>query len=141
MGDAMWTCPRCGRSFANRNQAHACAPLRSLDESFAGTDPVVRELFDRVLAELGPVTVLPENTRIALAVRMSFAAFVPRRHRLDGHLVLARKAEHPLFRNVQELSRRNIVHEFRLTDPAEVDPAFVAVLHEAYAVGEQRHLG
>src|SRR3712207_8277920 len=23
----MWTCPRCGRSFANRNQPHACGPL------------------------------------------------------------------------------------------------------------------
>ena len=23
----MWTCPRCGRSFANRNQSHACGPL------------------------------------------------------------------------------------------------------------------
>ena len=23
----MWTCPRCGRSFANRNQPHAYGPL------------------------------------------------------------------------------------------------------------------
>ena len=141
MGDAMWTCPDCGRSFANRNQAHACAPLRSLDDAFAGTDPVVRELFDRILGEVGPVSVLPEKTRIALAVRMSFAAFRPKRHWLDGHLVLAREAEHPLFRRVQVLSPRNIVHEFRLTDPADLDPALIALLHEARAVGEQRHLG
>ncbi len=141
MDGTMWTCPTCGRSFANRNQAHACAPLRTLDDSFAGADPLVRELFDRILAELGPATVLPEKTRIALTVRMSFAAFTPRRHWLDGHLVLAREAEHPLFRRVQVLSRRNIVHEFRLTKPADLDPDFRALLHEAYAVGEQRHLG
>jgi hypothetical protein len=139
--EAMWICPRCGRSFANRNQTHTCAPLRTLDESFAGTDPVVRQLFDRLLAELGPVTVLPEKTRIALAVRMSFAAIRPRRHWLDGHLVLAREAQHPLIRRVQVLSRRNVVHEFRLTDPAELDDGFLALLHEARAVGEQRHLG
>jgi Domain of unknown function (DUF5655) len=137
----MWTCPRCGRAFANRNQVHTCAPLTTLDDHFAGTDPVVRALFDRILAELGPVTVLPEKTRIALAIRMSFAAFMPRRHWLDGHLVLAREAEHPRFRRVQAMSRRNVVHEFRLTGPDDVDPAFVALLHEAYAVGEQRHLG
>jgi Domain of unknown function (DUF5655) len=140
VGDGMWTCPRCGRSFANRNQAHTCAPLRSLDDHFEGTDPAVRELFDRILAELGPVTVLPEKTRIALALRMSFAAFTPKRHWLDGHLVLAREAEHPLFRRVQVLSRRNVVHEFRLTRPDQLDPAFLALLHEAYGVGEQRHL-
>ena len=136
----MWICPRCGRAFANRNQAHICAPLTTIDDHFAGTDPVVRELFDLILAEVGPVTVLPEKTRIALAVRMSFAAFVPRRHWLDGHLVLAREARHPRFRRVQALSRRNIVHEFRLAEPDDVDPGFVALLHEAYEVGEQRHL-
>ena len=126
----MWTCPRCGREFANRNQAHSCAPLTTLDAHFAGTDPVVRAVFDRILGELGPVTVLPEKTRIALAVRMSFAAFVPRRHWLDGHLVLAREARHPRIRRVQTFSRRNIVHEFRLSEEAHVDPEFVALLHE-----------
>jgi hypothetical protein len=137
----MWTCPRCGRSFANRNQTHTCAALRTLDDHFAGTDPGVRELFDRILAEVGPVTVLPEKTRIALAIRMSFAAFTPRRHWLDGHLVLAREAEHPVFRRVVTLSRRNVVHEFRLTEIGQLDAAFVALLREAYEVGEQRHLG
>ena len=141
MGDELWTCPKCGRSFANRNQTHTCAPLRSLEEAFADTDPAVRLAFDRILAQVGPVTVLPEKTRVALAVRMSFAAFVPRRRWLDGHLVLAREAQHPLFRRVVVFSRRNVVHEFRLTGPAQVDAAFVELLREAYAVGEQRHLG
>ncbi len=72
---------------------------------------------------------------------MSFAAFTPHRSRLDGHLVLARRAEHPAFRGVQALSRRNIVHGFRLTEAGQVDPEFLALLHEAYAVGEQRHRG
>jgi hypothetical protein len=136
----MWTCPRCGREFANTNQVHTCAPLQELDHHFARADPVVRRLFDRIVAELGPVTVLPEKTRIALAVRMSFAALMPRKHWLDGHLVLAREAEHPRFRRVQVFSRRNVLHEFRLTGESDIDPAFVALLHEAYAVGEQRHL-
>ena len=96
----MWDCPRCARTFANRNQTHTCAPLGDLDTHFAGTAPTVRATFDRVLAvvsELGPVTVLPEKTRIALHVRMSFAAFMPRKHWLNGHLVLARRIESPRF--------------------------------------------
>jgi hypothetical protein len=120
---------------------HSCAPPGALEDHFAGTDPVVLQLFDRILAELGPVTVLPEKTRIALAVRMSFAAFMPRKHWLDGHLVLAREAQHPRIRRVQVFSRRNVLHEFRLAEEADLDAAFVTLLHEAYAVGEQRHLG
>ena len=45
----MWTCPECGRSFASRNQAHACAALGDLDRHFAGASPQVRATFDAVL--------------------------------------------------------------------------------------------
>jgi Domain of unknown function (DUF5655) len=140
---AMWSCPQCGRGFANRNQSHACAPLGDLDQHFAHAAPEVRAAFDRVLAvvsALGPVEVLPEKTRIALHIRMSFAAFVPRRHWLNGHLVLARHIGSPRFLRIQELSPHNVLHTFRLTSPADVDAEFVTWLAEAYRVGSQEHL-
>ena len=139
----MWTCGRCGRAFANRNQSHACAGLVPLDRHFVGAAPSVRATFDRVLAvvrELGPVTVLPEKTRIALQVRMSFAAFVPRQRWLDGHVVLARRVDSTRFRRIDTYSPRNVVHLFRLADPAEVDDEVRSWLAEAYGVGQQRHL-
>lgn len=92
MGRAVWSCPRCQRTFAHRNQTHTCAPLGELDRHFDGTQPAVRETFDRIVAlisAIGPVSILPERSRIALHVRMSFAAFQPRRRWLDGQLVLA----------------------------------------------------
>jgi Domain of unknown function (DUF5655) len=139
---AMWSCSQCGRTFASRNQSHTCAPLGELDQHFARANPDVRAAFDRVLAAvsvLGPVEVLPEKTRIALHVRMSFAAFVPRRRWLNGHLVLARHIDSPRFLRIEELSRRNVLHTFRLTSSAEVDAEFVAWLAEAYRVGAQEH--
>jgi hypothetical protein len=139
----MWSCPECGRRFANRNQSHACAPLGDLDRHFEHASPAVRATFDRVLeavSHLGPVEVLPEKTRIALHVRMSFAAFMPRRNWLNGHLVLARQVDSPRFLAVQVFSSRNVVHTFRLVSPAEVDPQFIAWLAEAYQVGAQQHL-
>lgn len=141
---SLWTCPSCGRTFANRNQTHTCAPLGGLDRHFAGCEPVVRETFDAVLdavRALGPLEVLAEKTRIALHVRMSFAAFQPRRRWLNGHLVLARSVPSPRFGSVQVFSPRNVLHTFRLDGPAEVDAEFVGWLAEAYRVGEQRHLG
>ena len=104
----------------------------------------MRDAFDVVLAavqDLGPVEVLPQRTRIALHVRMSFAAVVPRVRWLDGHLVLARTAPSPRWTRVEELSRRNVVHAFRLHGPGDVDAEFTAWLAEAYDVGCQRHLG
>jgi hypothetical protein len=138
----MWTCPRCGRSFANRNQPHACGPL-DLDRHLAGRDPEVLAIFWRLvtLAERnGPVTVLPEKTRIALQVRMSFAAFMPRREWLNGHLVLARRIDSPRFTRIDVFSPRNVLHAFRLTGPADVDQEFAGWLAEAYRVGAQEHL-
>ena len=139
----MWACARCGRTFANRNQVHTCAPLGDLDAHFAGRSPAVRATFDRVLAvatSFGPVQVLPEKTRIALHARMSFAAFMPRRNWLNGHLVLARRIDSPRFPRIDEFSPRNVVHTFRLVSPAAVDAEFTTWLAEAYQVGMQQHL-
>jgi len=139
----LWACPSCGRTFANTNQAHTCAALGDLDRHFAGGSPVVRATFDAALAAVrafGPVSVLPERTRIALHVRMSFAAFMPRKRWLNGHLVLARRIDSPRFSRIDSYSPRNIVHAFKLVTPDDVDGEFVGWLGEAYRVGAQEHL-
>lgn len=138
----LWTCRKCRRRFANRNQTHACA-RHDLAHHFRGKDPAVRRLFNavrRAAAACGPVIVLPEKTRIAFQVRMSFAQVSPKRQWLEGHFVFARRLEHPRFRRIDTISARNHVHHFRLTTPAEVDAEFRAWLREAYDVGAQKHL-
>lgn len=142
MTRALWVCPRCWRTFANPNQSHTCAPLGDLDSHFAGCDPAVRATFDAILAVVrgcGPVSVLPEKTRIALHVRMSFAAFQPRRHTLNGHLVLDRRIDNPRFTRVEVYSPRNVLHALQLTGPEQIDEELAGWLRLAYAVGEQRH--
>jgi hypothetical protein len=139
----LWRCPGCGRTFANRHQSHTCRPLGELDAHFLGKDPAVRETFDRivdVVRGLGPVEVLAEKTRIALHARMSFAAFSPRVHWLDGHVVLAERLDSDRFTKVEVYSPRNILHAFRLRDPAEVDTEVIDWFTRAYAVGRQQHL-
>lgn len=138
----LWRCEACGREFANRGQSHACGRY-SLDAHFANKPPLIRALFDEVVAAAqacGPVRILPEKTRIAFQVRMSFAQLTPKRGWIDGHFVLARRVEAPRFRKIESVSARNHVHHFRLSDARDVDVQFRAWLREAYAVGEQRHL-
>jgi Domain of unknown function (DUF5655) len=138
----MWKCTRCGRSFANRNQSHACA-RHTLREHLAGKSAhavgLFRE-FSRLVRRCGPVRVLPEKTRIAFQVRMSFTAISLRRDWLVGHVVLARRLEHPRFTKIQCVSPRNQVHCFRLRTHDEMDGEVLAWLREAYEVGQQRHL-
>ena len=49
MTSPLWRCPRCGRTFAARNQTHTSAPLGDLDRHFAGSDAEVGAAFDRVV--------------------------------------------------------------------------------------------
>ena len=138
----LWRCPTCGRPFANRNQSHACG-VGDLDALFARAEPSVRATFDRVVEaarRCGPLDVVPEKTRVALQVRMSFAAFQPRPRWLDGHVVLARELPSPRFRRIETFSARNVLHAFRLHAAAEVDEEVEAWLAEAYRVGAQEHL-
>jgi len=138
----LWQCPDCRRYFANRNQTHSCG-RHDLQAHFAGKSAEIRAIFDAVLVLIrrcGPVKVLPEKTRIAFQVRMSFAQLTPRLRWVDGHVVLARRVEHPRFRRIDTISPRNHVHHFRLASVSEVDKEVKKWLAEAYAVGQQRHL-
>ena len=138
----MWTCPRCGRAFANRNQSHACG-MWTLDDHLRAATPGVAELiqgFVALVEELGPVELAPTKTRIGFKARMTFAALMPKRRWLDGHVVLARRRESPRFRRIETFSPRNHLHAFRLTTPQDVDAEVRDCLAEAYAVGMRRHL-
>ncbi len=138
----LWPCPACGRGFANANQSHACGRHR-LESHFAGKPPLVRDIYEAFLAmleEFGPVTVLPEKTRVAFQARMSFAQLTVRRRWVLGHLVLARRTDDPRFTRVETISPRNHVHHFRLDRPEDV-ARLGDFAREAYAVGRQEHLG
>ena len=139
---SMWRCPKCRRRFANLHQSHACGRYK-LAPHFKGKPANVRAIFEKLLRlarRNGPVTVLPEKTRIAFHVRMSFAAFVIRKNWVDGHVVLARRMENPRFRRIETFSPRNHLHAFRFESVSDVDNEVSRWLSEAYQVGQQHHL-
>jgi hypothetical protein len=138
----MWRCPRCGRLFANRKQAHSCGRY-TLRQHLEGKPPEVVALFREfveMVQKCGPVIMVPEKTRIAFQVRMSFAAVSLKRDRLDGHVVLARRLKNPRFTKIEDISPRNQVHHFSFRSHKELNKEVQGWLCEAYAVGQQRHL-
>jgi len=139
----LWRCDGCGRTFANRNQSHFCDAKPGLDEHFARKPPEVRLLFDAfadAVRACGPVDVIPEKTRIAFHVRMSFAVIMPRRDGLAGHFIFARRVPHPRFMRIETYSPQNHLHAFRLARVEEIDAQFRGWIRDAYAIGEQKHL-
>ena len=144
MAAPLWRCEACGRTFANRNQTHFCGSITGLDAHFGRRPAHVRALFDAfcdAVRASGPVEILAEKTRIAFHVRMSFIAITPRNDALVGHFIFARRVEHPRFTKVETYSPRNHLHAFRLRSVEEIDDEFRAWIAEAYAVGQQKHLG
>jgi hypothetical protein len=114
-----------------------------LEAHFAGKPPETRRLYAAFLAEIrkhGPVHVLPEKTRIAFQVRMSFAAIMTRRGYLRGHLVLAARHEVPCFCKVETFSPRNHLHAFELRDVTQLQGEFANCIELAYRVGCQEHV-
>jgi hypothetical protein len=127
---------------ANRNQSHFCSRY-TLREHLSGKSPRAIALlweFVKLVKRCGRVRVVPEKTRIAFQVRMSFAAVSLRRDRIVGHVVLARRLENPRFMKIEYISLRNHVHSFCFCSSEEVDREVLGWPREAYGVGQQRHL-
>ena len=139
---ALWRCPKCGGRFTTRNQWHSCGSF-DMDALFARSEPLVRRLFNRfleVVKESGAVTIIPQKTRIALLVRMRFAALMPQKSVLKGHLVLAQRCPSARFDKIETYSPRNHVHVFRLRSEDAFDTHFCELIGEAYKVGRREHL-
>ena len=138
----LWRCPACRRRFANRNQSHSCGTY-DLEAHFQGKPAETRLLYDQFVAQVrrcGPVTILPEKTRIAFQVRMSFAAVQVQRSKITGHLVLAERCQRPCFVRVDFISRSNHVHHFTIAKSEDLNEELCGFIKEAYRVGQQRHL-
>jgi Domain of unknown function (DUF5655) len=96
---ALWTCPKCRHRFVTRNMWHSCSNY-SLEGHFEGKEPAVREIFNKLLElieQCGPVTVIPQKTRIAIQARVRFAGGVARKNWFDAGLWLTRRTEHPVY--------------------------------------------
>src|SRR5271163_3350475 len=130
--DLLWKCSKCGRLFANRNQFHFCSRY-TLRRHLAGKSPRAIALFRQfavMVKRCGHVRVVPEKTRIAFQVRMSFAVVSLRRDWIVGHVVLARRLENQRFTKIVTISRRNHVHSFRFSCSEELDGEVLGWLRE-----------
>jgi hypothetical protein len=102
----------------------------------------VRRAFDRfreLIEACGPVEIIPQKTRIVFLTRMRFAAAMPRRGWLAGHLNLARRVNDTRFHKIVCYGPATYTHSFRAQDASFFNASFAALVREAYIRGCQEH--
>ncbi len=138
----LWTCPKCGNQFVNRNQWHSCARY-DLSVPFKGKPPHVRALFDRfrkMVQACGPVKMLAYRNRVGFMVRVRFAGATPKKDGLDVGFWLPRRLDSPRFEKIETILPNVHLHRLRITTADLLDAELAEWLKEAYACGCQEHL-
>lgn len=140
----MWTCPDCGHQFVNTNQSHSCGSY-TLEDFLKDKSPTAIALFNHFIGtyrKIGPLTLHPVKTRVALMTSMRFCAInkIAKDH-INGHLVLVTPYENAsCFYKMDNLNNRFFVHHFRLYRPSDVNAALIKHMKEAYEVGNRKHI-
>ena len=138
----LWRCPKCGERFITKNMWHSCGKY-TLEALFARSGPHVVQLFNKfaeMISASGPVTMIPQKTRVVFQVRVRFGGCYPRKSHLLCSLALPRVDDDPRFFKVEKYAPHFIGHSFRVYSEADLDADVQRWMREAYEVGEQKHL-
>ena len=107
----------------------------SIESHFADKAPVVREIYDRLIAEthlFGDVIEEPKKTSIHLVNKTAFAGVATRKTALLLNVKSAAPIISPRFPKTEKVSSNRYHQEVKLTDPAEVDAELLGWLRQAY---------
>ncbi|SEG91108.1 hypothetical protein SAMN05444920_107196 [Nonomuraea solani] len=127
-----WTCPQCDREFGRTRQSHVCVPGCTVEETFAPYPPVYREIYDRLVEDLGPIHEDAVRVGVFLKSGRTFAEIRPKARSLTLALVLSRRVEHPLIARALPAPGGSVWHFFKLTRVADVDERIIDFMAEAH---------
>lgn len=136
---SMWTCPNCGRSFANKNQWHACQTTTVEEVLDHKTDLAVSiyETVVEALEDAGEFRIHPQKTKIAFISRMTFAGVSLAQRWVDLSFILPKPLDDERVRKLELYGPTSWGHTVRLSDPEAVDADVRVWLAEALLRGEQ----
>lgn len=129
---ATWTCPSCSRTFARKNQRHACGTGVRGDVLRGRANEIV-DLYaalERAAMALGPVEFVTRERYVLLRTVRIFADAVIMTDAIRVAVHLDREARHRLFFKIVA-DRSHVTHVARLRSIAELDE-IQSFLREAY---------
>ena len=141
----MWSCPKCGAKFVNRNQWHSCGRA-TVEEWLERVGPSGKALYYRLEALVracGEVHAAPAKTRIAFLGQVRFASVT---RLTDEEMVcmfaLPHTLDSPRVARVEEVVPGWFVHTLVITAPDQLDDELQAWIRESYRLmGMRERLG
>jgi hypothetical protein len=110
------------------------APATALDQM----SPQVAPLYDRfvnLLQGLGPVTILPTQSRVDFQRQIIFASVQFSQDDMRVQLILPRRVDDPRMVRIEVFSEDKVSHTLVLRSVDDFDARFTAWLQEAYNLG------
>jgi hypothetical protein len=140
----MWTCPKCGHKFFNKNQSHSCGNFEVADFLKNKTEYSI-DLFNYFIAQykkVGDLEIHPVKTRIALLTKMRFCSINKiGKDFIDVHFVLTQPYNGNLsFHRIDNLAGRFFVHHIKIYKRGEINNEVKKVMKLAYDVGNREHI-
>lgn len=133
----LWTCPHCGRQFANQNQSHACGRY-SVEDHLESASPQVARLYMQfvdLVDNCGETIVEATKTSIALKSPGLFAVVHFQKKGLKVSFWLPRRIDHTRISRIEAISPQEYVHNVKLASLDDLDDQLQNWLCEAYALG------
>jgi|GEM_PF-653175 hypothetical protein len=127
-----WRCPRCARSFTQKNQRHACGAGDRSEVLRNRPDSIVRlyGLVEAFARSLGPIEIVARERYVLLRTVRIFADLVIMVGAVRIAVHLKRKVNDPLFFKVAS-DARHVTHVAKLQTQKELS-AIKPYLKEAY---------
>jgi hypothetical protein len=134
-----WICPVCRKEFKNRNQAHSCARV-DLEDHFKNKSPHVREIFERLIQELGKfgkITLNPVKTSIQVKALSTALAVKAKRESVEIEFQLDREDSSPPVYKTFRISKNRVLHFAVLRTPRDVNAKLVDRLRRSFELASQ----
>jgi len=136
----LWTCPTCGAKLVTRNLSHSCV-RRTVDDFFADKPSrgvALARAFIAEVEKLGPVTLHPVKTRIALMVDVRFAAIYRiGADAIRGHIWLRDRHASDRFETIEQLGKDFLYH-FEVSERRPIDGELRKFIRLGYAMRRSR---
>ncbi len=133
----LWTCPDCGRQFAQRNQWHSCDRY-TVQSHLDNASPQVGELYERfveLVNNCGEVIIEATKTSIAFKSPGLFTVVHFQKKGLKVGFWLPRRIDHPRITRNEAITPQEYVHDVKIISLDDLDDQLQNWLCEAYAVG------
>ena len=138
----LWTCPDCGRRFANRNQWHSCIEM-ALEEHLADKSELAVDLygaFETAVRDCGEFRIHPQKTRVAFIASMTFAGARLAQRWIDVSFIVPTPISDERIRTIEMYGPTSFLHSIRISQPESIDADVRSWLCEAHRRGLQETL-